>query len=192
MGTSTTHLNYMADGSGYGGIYRESGGQWALYWNPGNACMGIGTTNTVAGYTARTSNMYVDGTMFGGGALYGTIMYDTNNGAYYCDPNGTSNMNAITCISLTETSSKRYKENIYTLDSALDKVVRLRGVSYNRKGSKTSEIGVIAEEVAEIIPEVVNFDIENNPDSVSYGRITALLIEAIKELKSEIEVLKQK
>ncbi len=120
------------------------------------------------------------------------IMYDWSNTGYYCDPASTSVLNAVTCVSLTETSSERYKENIYTLDNALDKVIRLRGVSYNKKGNKTQEIGVIAEEVAEIIPEVVNLDFDKQPDSVSYGRITALLIEAIKELKSEIEILKQK
>ena len=120
------------------------------------------------------------------------IFYDYNNTGYYCDPASTSNFNAVTCISLTETSSERYKENIYTLDNALDKVSRLRGVSYNRKGSKTQEIGVIAEEIASVIPEVLKYNVDGEPDSVSYGRITALLIEAIKELKQEIEILKQK
>ena len=42
------------------------------------------------------------------------------------------------------------------------------------------------------MPELVNFDFDKNPDSVSYGRITALLIEAVKEIKGELEILKQK
>jgi hypothetical protein len=149
------------------------------YYDGNNIYIGNGNNGTVAQIAS-------DGT------FRSPIFYDYNNTAYYTDPASTSNMNVINCISLTETSSKRYKENIYTLDNALDKVIRLRGVTYNRKGSKTQEIGVIAEEISEIIPEVVNFDFNKQPDSVSYGRVTAILIEAIKELKQEIEVLKQK
>jgi hypothetical protein len=183
----------MADGSGNGGMYREANGFWPIYYSVTNACVGIGGSSTATSYAAYTNGSHwVNGTMYANGATYGSIFYDINNTGYYCDPASTSNLNAVTCISLTETSSKRYKENIYTLDNALDKVIRLRGVSYNRKGSKTQEIGVIAEEIAEIAPELVNFDIEHQPDSVSYGRITALLIEAVKELKAEIEILKQK
>jgi hypothetical protein len=99
---------------------------------------------------------------------------------------------SVTFSAITETSSRRYKENIYTLDNALEKIINLRGVTYNKKGNTTEEIGIIAEEVAEILPQIVKYNSLNEPDSVSYGRITALLIEAIKELKKEIELLKQK
>ena len=101
-----------------------------------------------------------------------------------------SGTGTFTCISLTETSSKRYKENINTLDNALYKVICLRGVSYNRKENTTKEIGVIAEEVEQILPEVINYNKENQADSVSYGRLTAVLIEAIKEQQQQIEELK--
>ena len=127
------------------------------------------------------------------------IFYDRDNTGYYCDPASTTNLNALTCISLTETSSKRYKENIYSLGNALEKVVSLRGVHYNKKGNSKIEIGVIAEEVAEIAPEVVRFNPDGTADSVAYGRLSALFIEAIKEqqiqieeLKKEIDLLKQR
>jgi hypothetical protein len=107
--------------------------------------------------------------------------------------------NAISCTSLTETSSERYKENVITLNSSLNKVLNLRGVSYNRKENGANEIGLIAEEVQKIIPEIVTYDDNNQPDSVSYGRLSALLIEGMKEqqkqieqLKAEIELLKNK
>ena len=90
---------------------------------------------------------------------------------------------------LTETSSERYKENIYTLDNALDKVTSLRGVSYNKKGNTQQEIGVIAEEVADVLPEVLKYNSDGEPDSVAYGRLSAVFIEAIKELKQEIKEL---
>jgi hypothetical protein len=107
--------------------------------------------------------------------------------------------NAISCTSLTETSSERYKENIIQLNGSLNKVLNLRGVSYSRKENGTNEIGLIAEEVQKIIPEIITYDDNNQPDSVSYGRLSALLIEAMKEqhkqiqqLKAEIELLKNK
>ena len=89
-------------------------------------------------------------------------------------------------------SDRRVKENIKTIDNALDKVIKLRGVSYNRKDidDKSTKIGVIAQEVKEILPEVVENDLEDKY-SVAYGNMAGLFIEAIKELKAEIEELKK-
>jgi hypothetical protein len=91
---------------------------------------------------------------------------------------------------LTETSSLRYKTNIKTIESGLDKVLQMRGVVYNRKDNGKEEIGVIAEEMNEILPQVIQYNTESEIDSVSYSRIVGVLIEAIKELKQEINELK--
>lgn len=79
-------------------------------------------------------------------------------------------------------SSRRYKTNIQTLDGSLGKVLQLRGVSYDLKATGKREIGVIAEEVGAVVPEVVTWE-KNGVDaqSVDYGRLVALLIEATKE-----------
>jgi hypothetical protein len=66
----------------------------------------------------------------------------------------------------------------------------MRGVTYDKKDSGVKEIGVIAEEIYKVLPEVILKNEEGEVDSVSYGRITAVLIEAIKDLKKEIEDLK--
>jgi hypothetical protein len=89
-------------------------------------------------------------------------------------------------------SDRRVKENIKTIDNALDKVTKLRGVSYNRKDieDKSTKIGVIAQEVKDILPEVVDQD-GDDKYSVAYGNMAGLFIEAIKELKAEIEELKK-
>jgi hypothetical protein len=68
----------------------------------------------------------------------------------------------------------------------------MRGVSYIKKDTQTKEIGVIAEEINEILPDVVIKNTEGEVESVAYGRLTAILIEAVKELKAEIDVLKSK
>ena len=79
-------------------------------------------------------------------------------------------------------SSRRWKTNIHTLHGALEKVEHLRGVSYDLKANGKHELGVIAEEVGAVVPEVVTWD-KNGEDaqSVDYSRLTALLIEATKE-----------
>jgi trimeric autotransporter adhesin len=88
-------------------------------------------------------------------------------------------------------SSRRWKTNIQTLPDALSKVERLRGVSYNLKDSGKHEIGVIAEEVGQVVPEVVSYE-ANGRDArgVDYSRLTALLIEAVKEQHKEISALR--
>jgi len=84
-------------------------------------------------------------------------------------------------------SSRRWKTNVQTLQGALDKVEQLRGVSYDLKGSGSHEIGVIAEEVGSVVPEVVSYE-KNSKEAqgVDYGRLTALLIEAVKEQQEQI------
>jgi hypothetical protein len=101
-----------------------------------------------------------------------------------------NNGNATLSGTFTENSSLRYKENVETIKYGLDKVLQMRGVTYDKKDNGVKEIGVIAEEVYEVLPEVVLKNEEGEIDSVSYGRITAVLIEAIKDLKKEIEDLK--
>ena len=88
-------------------------------------------------------------------------------------------------------SDVRVKENIKTIDNSLEKVSKLRGVEFNKIGDNIKSIGVIAQEIEKVIPEVVRED-DKGMKSVAYGNITGILIEAIKELKKEIEELKNK
>jgi hypothetical protein len=85
-------------------------------------------------------------------------------------------------------SSRRFKTNIQTLPDALSKVEKLRGVSYTLKATGKHEVGVIAEEVGQVVPEVVTYE-KNGVDaqSVDYTRLTALLIEATKEQQALIQ-----
>ena len=96
----------------------------------------------------------------------------------------------LTCSGdITSSSDARLKENVVTVDSALDKVSNLRGVYYNKIGETERKLGVIAQEVEAVIPEVVSSDIDGMK-SVAYANMVGLLIEAIKELKAEINELK--
>jgi hypothetical protein len=91
----------------------------------------------------------------------------------------------------TTYSSKRWKTNIQPIENALDKVQRLRGVTFDWKVNGKHDIGLIAEEVGQVIPEVVAYE-SNGKDakSVDYARLVAVLIEAVKAQQKEIEALK--
>jgi hypothetical protein len=99
---------------------------------------------------------------------------------------------------LTAFSDARIKTDIQVVPDALNKVLQLRGVTYLRTDNSDLEkgkrsIGVIAQEVLPIIPEAVmldSVDPENGTMSVKYGNMVGLLIEAIKELKTEVDALK--
>jgi hypothetical protein len=91
---------------------------------------------------------------------------------------------------ITAFSDRRVKENIKTIENALSKVLCLRGVTYNRTDldDKSEKIGVIAQEIQQVLPQVVME--ENDRYSVAYGNVVGVLIEAIKEQQSQIEELK--
>lgn len=89
---------------------------------------------------------------------------------------------------VTAFSDRRIKENIQPIQGALDKLMKIDGVTYNRIGQTRREVGVIAQNVLEVLPEVV-FEHEDKL-SVAYGNMVALLIQAIKEQQEQINELK--
>jgi hypothetical protein len=101
-----------------------------------------------------------------------------------------ANTKTLTVDTLVEASTIILKENINPIENALNKISNLNGVLYNRKGYSDVEAGLIAEDVAEVLPEVVSFDESGNPHGIKYTKLTAYLIEAVKSLKAEILELK--
>lgn len=90
-----------------------------------------------------------------------------------------------------ESSSIVLKENLNPITDALEKILSLQGMIFDRKdGSIKNEAGLIAEDVDKIIPNIVSKDDQGKPLSIAYTRLTAYLIESIKELKQEIDKLK--
>ena len=91
-------------------------------------------------------------------------------------------------------SDRTRKENIVKIENALDKVSQISGYTFNYLGDDTPMTGVIAQELEEVLPEVV-YETEmpdgTHSKAVRHGNIVGLLIEAIKELKAEIEELKK-
>jgi len=106
---------------------------------------------------------------------------------------------------LTDVSDSRIKTNVQTISSALSKVVQMRGVSYARLDGNKSSVGLIAQELEAIAPELVRTGNEveeviinegtateatlTDIKSINYSHLVAYLIEAIKELNAKITVL---
>lgn len=99
----------------------------------------------------------------------------------------------LTVNNIVETSSIVFKENINPIENALNSILNLRGVCYDRKdGSEVNETGLIAEEVDKIIPSLVTKDDNGNPYGVKYTKVVAYLVEAVKEQQQQIEDLKKR
>lgn len=92
-------------------------------------------------------------------------------------------------------SDKRLKDNIKPIDNALDKVMQIGGYEFDWNDKQETyeghDIGVIAQEIEAIMPELVTTR-DNGYKAVKYEKLVPLLIESIKELKAEIETLKNK
>ena len=105
--------------------------------------------------------------------------------------------NILATGTVTQNSDINLKKDIVKIDGALNKLSQIKGVTYkwknpeNHGDDETEQLGVIAQDVEKVFPQAVSTD-PNGIKSVSYGDMVAPLIEAIKELKAEIEELKKK
>ena len=98
-----------------------------------------------------------------------------------------SNSGSITSATYFYSSDAALKEDIQTIENPLEKVQALRGVSYKWKDTGRKDIGLVADEVQKVLPELV---VENEHKQMDYGHMIGLLVEAIKEQQKEIEELK--
>ena len=89
-------------------------------------------------------------------------------------------------------SDERLKTNIVGITNAIEKVQRLRGVEYDWRMNGEHSVGVIAQDVERVVPELVSVNTETGMKGVDYGKLNALLIEAIKEQQIQINALKDR
>jgi hypothetical protein len=117
----------------------------------------------------------------------GNIGFLNNGGGWACYSQNDGTF--IATANIGAYSDRKHKTDIRTIESALDLVECLRGVRYTRKADGTDRIGVIAQEVEEVLPQVVG----ESPDGlyVDYGCLVAPLIEAVKELSAKVRKLEE-
>ena len=94
-----------------------------------------------------------------------------------------------TSFDFNSTSDIRLKTNIKKIESPIEKILQISGVTFNWKKDNRSAVGVIAQEIESVFPELVQGE---DPKTVNYNGLIALLIECIKDQQIEINILKSK
>jgi hypothetical protein len=93
----------------------------------------------------------------------------------------------MTATTIVETSSIAFKENINPIENALNLIMQLDGVTYDRKDNREHEAGLIAEKVYTVAPDLVSLDANGKPYGIKYTKLGAYLLEAIKEINLKLE-----
>ena len=169
---------------------------------------GVGVLNLNNSTGQQLASLF--GNSYGGG-LYltnvnGTKVVEISTGSgnkdgilYLFDNSGSTTINAIaqtgkiTCVSLTQTSSRKVKDNIKPIEDA-EKILELDAVSfdYKNKAQGTDKRGFIAEDVAKVLPGLVTPETENAPASLDYIGMIPYLQDIIKKQEKRIEALEEK
>jgi hypothetical protein len=116
----------------------------------------------------------------------GNTLYST--AGIYCN----ASSDTLYATNFSSQSDIRIKDNIQTLEGTLDKLKLIRGVEYDRndREDRMHQLGVIAQEVEKVYPDMVDTD-EEGMKSVAYTQLIPVLIEAVKEQQKQIEELQK-
>jgi hypothetical protein len=146
------------------------------------------TSSIVIGTATNADNVYIndDATDANQPVLFAELVNEYqpvrgNNNFNYNPATGT-----LTAGTYVETSALKFKENVIYLTGSLNSIEKLQGVSYNRIGQTRKEIGLIADEVVKVLPELVKYQ-DGEVYGLSYNRLTAVLVEAVKELSDKVK-----
>ena len=206
-GYNNVYIGHLAGNNntgGYGNVFIGPFAGWysnqsntLVINNSGDAQASIPTNSLIYGdFSAKTLRFNANvGIGNISSTAYGLVVNGGSNSSY----SAYFYKGAYATGSFISGSDKRWKKNINTIENALDKVTRLRGVTYfwdvennpDKAFDTKRQIGVIAQEVEEIIPELVITD-EQGFKGVNYPQFSAILIEAIKEQQKKIGKLEEK
>jgi len=163
--------------------------QFVKFQAASNVCLGIANATFTAG--SITLNAIND-------ANTANIPLDIRCSQFYITSGvsagaGTSTLKFQASGAVTyDTSSERYKDNIRDSLYGLSDVLALRSAMFEYKADGRTDVGLIAEEVLPVIPELVSLNKDGLPESVAYDRFVSVLVKSIQELHAEIESLKAK
>jgi hypothetical protein len=121
--------------------------------------------------------------------LYG--LHVAGGKSIYCTSNITSDGTMYSKGSFITTSDQRVKTNLAAIPNPLEKVDELTGYTYWRTDIHKKEVGLVAQEVQAVLPELVHTDAATGMKSISYGNMAGLFVESIKQLRAEVQSLKR-
>ena len=179
--------NVRAGGNSTFNSYGVYGKATGTYHGTTTAC---GIYGTASGADDNWAGYFDDGDVY----VKNNVGIGTTNPAYKLDVNGD-----IQCVALHETSDARLKTNVRQLTGMLEKIDKVRGISFEWNEAAEAigatagqdQIGIVAQELEAILPELVSTP-EDGYKSVDYTKLTAVLVEAIKELKLQNQELERR
>ena len=185
-----TATSYIGDGSGLTGVVGSGSGviiedSGSLVGTAGtiNFGSGIDVSQISVGIVTVTSGVPHFIKTSAGIHTLGSVGIGTTNPTSALQVAGT-----VSAQDFNTTSDQSLKINIATIEDALEKIELIRGVEFNwSKSPHAPSMGVIAQEVESVFPELVA---DTNPKQVNYNGLIGVLIESVKELKAENEVLR--
>ncbi len=167
------------------GDHTKATGLWSTAWGQGIEASGEFSYGISLAWTAPGTNVVSQANTMA--IMGGSVGINMVNPSYPLDVNGN-----IRATNVSVPSDIRFKEKISVITDPLENISKIRGVTYYWKDSAKGtdkQMGVIAQEVEKVFPEVVSED-QDGYKSVSYEKLVAVLIEAVKELKLENDELK--
>ena len=165
---------------------------------------GVSLGNNLSNLTAGSFINYSSGSTYNGSSAVtvsvAATTANTANTIVARNSSGDFSAGSISCANLTatftveaadfnSTSDQNLKTNIQTVQNSLDTLQQIRGVTFDWKTNNKSSVGVIAQEIEQVLPQLVN---EGEHKSVNYNGLIGVLIEAVKELSAEVEELKKR
>lgn len=206
VGTNNTKFTVSSLGAVVGSSLKVGGSGTIATGAVGALSLAVGTNNTqftvTEGGAVVGSSLNVGSGTITAGSITGTLISAStsirSNGTLTCNSfevkTGTAasvasiNVNGdATARSFNSTSSLRYKQNVQPLCNALDTIEKLQGVTFDWKETGQSDVGLIAEHVNEVLPQFVLKNEQGEPTAVDYGKLTSVLIEAVKELSALVK-----
>jgi hypothetical protein len=190
--SASTYHGMFAHVHGTGKGYFSHGGAWHKLVDETNLSTQVDSAYVLARSSAGVDSALIVGTITDPKYLRSDVLDNGHSlslsSTLHADGAITSNADI---TAFNSASDRTLKENIERIENALDKVGTLAGYTFNYKGREEKMSGLMADEVSEVLPEVV-YEFDGEHKAIRYGNMMGLIVEAINELRVDVEYLREK